>query len=469
MILAGYGTILGYIFLLIFGMGPLVQKLTNQETARKAIHIMLFAVWILLDVFFKDTVHQIIIPVIFIILNLLSYRFNIYKSVERDEGNHLGTVYFAVVVTAIMTFVYFLPQYYYCSGIAVFCLTFGDGFAALVGYNMRSPALRQGKSLAGFLACWVASAVSVGIFPLVYPVTLTVWQVAAIGAVAAILELCEYGLDNFTVSLGAFALCAALGTERADSVTVAVLVAVAVFLPVFLSKSIDYYGSLFAMGMVFFFCYFGGAGALVILLCAYGFISVISVFKKKALGYKKPHGRRFLQILINGGFGTLGMLAYGIMGHPGLLTVSIVAVGGCFVDSVASDVGVLSRKKPYDPLRRREVPAGVSGGVSRLGSLTSLAAAAAIAVAMWQCYGLRTVDIAILTGLMYGQCVLDTVLGSLVQVKYSCPECGCLTEKKSHCDKKTDYHSGVKWIDNNTVNFLSSLVITALALGIYWR
>ena len=43
------------------------------------IHILLFAVWIFIDVFFKNTIHQIIIPVSFLIINSISYKFKIFK------------------------------------------------------------------------------------------------------------------------------------------------------------------------------------------------------------------------------------------------------------------------------------------------------------------------------------------------------------------------------------------------------
>ena len=143
----GYGVIFAYIFSLIFILGPIVKQKFNGETSRKVIHICLFAVWSLIDYFFKGTIHQIIIPVIFIILNILSYRFNIYKSVERDEGNHLGTVYFAIAVTVVLGISYFVPELYYASGVAIFCLTFGDGFAALIGYNFKSPQIYIKKGL----------------------------------------------------------------------------------------------------------------------------------------------------------------------------------------------------------------------------------------------------------------------------------------------------------------------------------
>lgn len=51
MIFLGYAVTLGYVFFLIFALGPLVQRHTNTETSRKLIHTGLFLVWVLIDVF----------------------------------------------------------------------------------------------------------------------------------------------------------------------------------------------------------------------------------------------------------------------------------------------------------------------------------------------------------------------------------------------------------------------------------
>lgn len=88
MVILGYLVCLGYVLGLIFLIGPLVKTIFNIETSRKVIHTMLFFEWIFIDIFLKGTIHQITIPVIFVFLNTLSYKFNIYKSVERKEDNH---------------------------------------------------------------------------------------------------------------------------------------------------------------------------------------------------------------------------------------------------------------------------------------------------------------------------------------------------------------------------------------------
>ena len=90
--LKGYILVFSYILLISYGLGPVVRRLTNGETSRKCIHILLFFVWVLMDRYHKGTVHQVLLPTMFIGLNLLSHRFGLCKSIERTEGNHFGTV-----------------------------------------------------------------------------------------------------------------------------------------------------------------------------------------------------------------------------------------------------------------------------------------------------------------------------------------------------------------------------------------
>ncbi len=471
MTLIGYISILLYAFGLIFAVGKLLSGRVNLESSRKIIHTMLFVIWLLIDLFLKGTVHQIIIPVIFIFLNAMSYKFKIYKSVEREDGNHLGTVYFAIAVTVIMAMAYFIPELYYPSGLAVCCLTFGDGFAALVGYNTKSKKLRPHKSLNGFIACTIASAFSMLVFKAVYLPEISIAAIALLALMAAIFELVDFGLDNFTVTFSVFGLGYAFLYHPSPELYVGLAAAIVVFLIVFISRAIEYYGALLSMAMVFAFYYCGGGKGLGFLLGSYFAIFFISFAAKrlrKNRGLKKhSDSRGFLQILINGGLGTLFILLFGITGQSRYFMISMIAIGGCFIDSVSSDVGTLSPNKPYDIFKRQYVDTGLSGGMSPLGTLSALIFslligiyAAWAAAFPWQ-YGLLAAL------LVFLQSIVDSALGSLVQVKYRCKVCSALTEKKRHCDTDTEYYCGVRSIGNNAVNFISSAMITALALLIY--
>lgn len=465
MTVIGYLLIFAYIFLLIFVLGTLVQKISNGETSRKFIHIMLFMVWILIDRFLKGTIHQIIIPTAFIFLNILSYRFSICKTIERKDGNHLGTIYFAIAITIILTIAYFVPDFYLPSGIAVMCLTFGDGFAALIGYNFSSAKIYHKKSIFGFLSAFVASTAALFLFNWFYEVHLSIGQIILLGLGTAILELFDWGLDNFSIVFGTFFLSYAFLHAPKERMVLSVAMAMVIFLIVFFTHAISYYGSLWSMVIVFIFSYFGGAFALGFLLATYFTVFFISFGKKFFLHHAgHGHGRRTKQILINGGLGTLLVLLYHLTSKEYYLLVAIVSVSGCFVDSLSSDVGVLSPRPPYDPLRRKSVPAGLSGGMSILGTLAALVGSAAISLALGTHFRLLVIEIVIITAVIFSQTIVDTFLGSAFQVKYRCTVCRAITEKRKHCGRYTTRASGISWIDNNMVNLLSSIIVTALAL-----
>lgn len=470
MILLGYIVIFAYIFALIFLLGPVINKFLGTEFSRKIVHVMLFLVWTFIDIFFRHTLHQIIIPVVFLILNSLSYKFKFYKSVERENENHLGTVYFAAAITVILTVAYFWRDFYYPSGISVFCLTFGDGFAALIGYHIKTRKLRNHKSLGGTLACFLATALAIFVFNRCYSLNVSVWGVIAIALLTAILEMAENGLDNFTIVAGTFLLSYGLIRGSAAGLTASVFAAMAVFLVVFLSGAISYAGTVLAMVLVFSFSFYGGLFVLLYLLGLYFSIFAISLAKRKLLHMpKKEKSRNFIQILINGGMSLLFMLAYGIQKDERFLQISLIAVGGCFIDSLSSDVGVLSTKEPYDPIKAKTVTRGMSGGVSALGTGAALLGSVAIAMAVGIGMNLGVGQAVFVGAMVFAQTVVDTVLGSLLQAKYLCEHCGAPTEKKEHCGAPARLTGGIPWINNNMVNVISSVIITAAAAAICLR
>jgi uncharacterized membrane protein len=59
--------------------------------------------------------------------------------------------------------------------------------------------------------------------------------------------------------------------------------------------------------------------------------------------------------------------------------------------------------------------------------------------------------------------VIDTFLGAYFQSEYECPNCGIHTEKRFHCGKNTILKKGHPVFNNETVNFLSSLLGGLLA------
>ena len=471
MVLKGYIAIFGYIFLLIFWMGNIIRNKTNVEISRKTIHIMLFAVWVLIDIFLKYTVHQVIIPVIFIILNVLSYKFGIYKSVERTNQNHLGTVYFAIVVTLVMLMSYINHDLYYCSGLAILCLTFGDGFASMIGHSYKSRKIYGEKSLYGTIACAMASILSMFLYTQFYSLSACSFScIILLGLYSAVFELVQNGLDNFSVTLGVFVLSYYLMYHNSQILMFSLYTALAVFCIVFFSNAIGYYGALLSMGIVFSFSFYGHIDGLVFLLMCYFIIFFISAFKKCLSHQTKSEGpRNFKQILINGGIGTIFIILYGCYDYRPFLYLSIVAIGGCFIDSVSSDIGVLSSKPPYDILKRRTVPTGISGGMSVLGTSAALSVTVIIALYSFIVFHIPIKECIMIYILVFCQTLVDSALGSLWQVKYRNLSNDLITENPESFIGQTEYYEGVSWMDNNMVNLISSLIICAIAMLLFIR
>lgn len=466
-VLIGYASIFAYIFIMIFGVGKLIQKRFDTETSRKIIHISLFMVWVFIDLFLKNSIHQIIIPICFLILNAISFKSKMFKSIERESGNHLGTIYFAIAITAIMTLAYFKPVLFPYTGVAVFALTFGDGFAALVGHHTKSKKIYRSKSILGFVACFVATFISVLAFKYIYSLQISILNVFVLALICAILELVCFGLDNFFITFGILLASYYLSVSGSAWFYGSVYIAVAIFVIVFFSGAIDYFGSLASMVIVFCFSFFGGYLPLAFLLITYFIIFAIGIVSrliKKEKKERKPRG--LVQILVNGGIGTILLLLSYHFNSLQFQVGALIVIAGCFVDSVSSDVGTLSRKRPYDPIRKARVEPGTSGGMTVLGTFSAVVASFLCALLIcWVC-NLKWFSILIFAPLIFLQTIIDTILGSTVQAKYVCDKCGKKIEKPTHCGRSAIYKSGVKFINNDMVNLISSLILTLFAMGL---
>lgn len=209
--IVGYGY-LAIVFLVVMLAAKLFRL--SVEVSRKVAHILIGFTWVLL--YYGFIVNEnalwfevLIMPVSFILVNYLSYRYKIFTFIEREgEKNHPGTVYYAIAMTVLMALTIFFPETVIPSGIAVFCLSLGDGAAALVGsyFGKYGPRITETKSLIGSLACAVGAMAGVYLLMLFVPFSLPFYAVAVIGVTTAVCELVGHGLDNFAIVFGVTAV-----------------------------------------------------------------------------------------------------------------------------------------------------------------------------------------------------------------------------------------------------------------------
>lgn len=226
---------------------------------------------------------------------------------------------------------------------------------------------------------------------------------------------------------------------------------------------------------------------------------------KREIGEKFAKGsRRDLgQALANGGAGAILAAVFAWYPHPLLFAAFVGAMGTVNADTWATELGVLSPDLPRLVTNGKRVPPGTSGGVTRLGtwaavagallvgtvasaaSLTPVAALSPLAsstgVASLQQspwgYAIAYPLLAIAGGLAGS--FLDSLLGATVQGIYYCAACGRETENPEHrCDGQASLHSqgasplqpirGWRWLNNDLVNFLSSIAGGVLATSVAW-
>jgi uncharacterized protein (TIGR00297 family) len=234
----------------------------------------------------------------------------------------------------------------------------------------------------------------------------------------------------------------------------------------------------------------GGWAWGVLLVAFFVSSSALSHFKesaKEALAEKfSKGGRRDLaQALANGGAGLLCAVANFVWPHPAWWAAFVGAMATVNADTWATEIGVLSKARPRLVTSGRVVEVGTSGGVTAAGTLAAFAGAGLIGLVaaglgivnrqplLLSSYLLALSSLAGLLGSLF-----DSLLGATVQAIYLCGRCGRETERHpTHtpapgaraqvCGGPTRLRRGWRWLDNDGVNFASSVAGAAVMGGVW--
>ena len=185
-------------------------------------------------------------------------------------------------------------------------------------------------------------------------------------------------------------------------------------------------------------------------------------FKKKlGTAQEKGGARNWPNILANGGAASIFAIAELFYGGPVFVALFLGSVATSAADTVATEVGLLSKQSPRLLTSPGSVVApGTSGGVTPLGVTGELFASAVIGV-MAILLGVLPPTLPALAVVVIGGVVgasVDSMLGAIVQRKGYCVICGKPTEALKHCGETTQRTSGIPFIENNIVNLLASLI-----------
>lgn len=212
-ILVGYLLTFGWVFL-VLGLTLALKRAANldDEVSRKIVHVTVAFAWIPMYFRFGATVHLLVPPAAFVLLNWISYRKDLFAAMERSDAakKSPGTVYYALSMLVMSGCCLWNPTLLPCYGAALFCMALGDGFAPYFGAIRKgNRPLFGGRTLYGSLSVFGICLLVLAGFNLLFALGLTLWQIPLIALAAVGLELIGLrGLDNLTLPLGVFFLTA---------------------------------------------------------------------------------------------------------------------------------------------------------------------------------------------------------------------------------------------------------------------
>jgi uncharacterized protein (TIGR00297 family) len=174
--------------------------------------------------------------------------------------------------------------------------------------------------------------------------------------------------------------------------------------------------------------------------------------------------RDAIQVLANGGVFALAAVAMLVAPSARWIALGAGSLAAAAADTWATEVGTLFGGTPRSVLGWRPVPAGTSGGVSLIGTLAAVAGSAFIAIITTSFGWTPKLAVAVAVGGIVGAMV-DSVVGATIQSRRWCDACEQETERETHdCGTETRRLRGVRWLDNDAVNFVSNTVGGVLAV-----
>ena len=213
--IGGIVSTIAFVFIVI-AIAEVIRKSFSLSSnfTRKVIHVGV-GNWIFLWPFAFDHWYAIIVPpALFVVLNYISYRRELFKAMERKEkAGGLGTVYYALSLTVIAPIAMILGITWIAAS-AIMLMAWADGLADPIGrrYGMRKYHVAGStKSIEGSLGFFLVGVCSVAAtlmffnaFSLLPSVNILIFALG-IAALGTLIEaVSPAGTDNLTVPILSF-------------------------------------------------------------------------------------------------------------------------------------------------------------------------------------------------------------------------------------------------------------------------
>ena len=469
------------IFLLITFEVLARKNIINKSLSRKLLHITTGFIVVYAPFVLQSFWIVILVGIVFSVTNYFLIKKKLLKQINDTQTVNLGIFYYPLSFLICTLLFWNVNKYIISLSFLVFSI--GDALAALIGNSATTKYFtritKEPKTFNGALTFILSS------FVLLWIVKFSFWKD---------LNFIDYDWLNFSFLALIFSLLGgiteAISTKGTDNLTLPIVLSSASMM--FFVNGIDLSSFLFAFVLALLisiisyklrFLDFGGS-AVTFLLALFIFglggwkwtVPILTFFilssllsklaerlSKKDVSsiFEKGSRRDYKQVLANGGVPLLVIVLSNLLQlEIDWYSIYLLSIAISTSDTWSTEFGTLFAKNVYLIMNFKKVNPGISGGISFIGTLGGILGSISIILSSLLFVDLNLqIIISLILFALIGNLV-DSLMGATIQVIYKCSVCGKLTEKKIHCERETNYFKGIRFIDNDVVNFASVLFIS---------
>ena len=440
----------------------------DPESIRKWVHLLVGIMVAASPLLFKTNLQPAILAIIFIILNGLALKKEEFKGIHSQERKTYGTLYFPIAYLCLVIGFWEYSEFIILS-LAI--LAVSDPLAAQVGQTSEKPKpftiWYDGKTVQGTIAFFISA------FAIIYMGSQILYDhsnnyllglalFTACGATVAEITSCQ-GSDNISIPLVSMLFMIGYFRHVAEAdnfFNLAVSNSSIVLFIVILLFSVAYqFNALSRSG------YYGGMimGVIISIMGSWRYLLPLAVFfilssilskaLRNASFYRtKGSNRDIIQVYANGGVALFICIYDYLNPDPILFFLFLSSVTAAMSDTWATEFGKLSKKKPVSIITLLPMQHGLSGGITRIGTLGSLLGACLMGMLIWYALPMPSFIIygIILSGFLAA--LIDSILGATVQGKYETQTGEIIEKPKAGALLISGHH----WVTNDVVNLINT-------------
>ena len=429
---------------------------------RKIIHAIVGVAVSFSPFIFVSNIQPLILAVIFLLINLFSFKKNKLKSFHNINRTTLGTIFFPLAFILIATFFW---EYKYNIACAFMILAVSDPLSSFAGENIKKT---NKYNIGEDIKSYEGSAIMfLSTFIILYLFSNSIFnQFTIFGSFLAII-LCSFaitvseamsirGSDNLSIPITAFFFIEVFNTMNRQNFIIEfsfiIMTATIVLFYFYRRKHLSLNGFLSSTLMAGLIFGFGGQKYVLPIAIFFILSTLLSKIGSKDL-HESKSGRNANQVFANGGVGLILCVLNHFYQTELIYNMFLASIAAANSDTWATEIGKLSVTRPKDIISGRSLSKGDSGGITFIGLLGSISGSLVIAtIGFFFEIKVFCSIIVFISGFLGS--LFDSILGSTLQSRFILIDGKTIKEEK---ELGSYLYSGLLSINNNSVNFLCTL------------